>query len=550
MNLSARFPFLIQRRVLFLDAVLFIGALLLRLYRISEQNLWFDEHWTLRVAAAPLAELPNLLSSYESSKPPLYFALIHYWLNWGSGEFWLRLPSAIFGALSCVVGAAIGRRFFGAQVALGLGCLVALSPFHIYYSQEARPYALFGLLMGLAFLFHLRFCETPRSRFLIGYMLCAVLACYTFPYAFVIVGFSVLFAFAYRPALSRQKWRQLLAGNGLIMLLYTPWLRQMMASVSNGVGFLSTHRGPVSHAAAYSYFSMGLGTSFGPSMESLRVMGVRIFREIPIDGALLVLGCLLLAALACVGLTHLWRTNRNAFYFALCGILVFWGSPAVFNLLNPDIPYNARYAFPALFFILIITLGAWLAAMEEGGWKWSLIGLFVLGAGSSLFNLFFVPKYARDDLRSAAHFVRDLRPPPERIFLCAGYLSEVFSYYYEGKAPLRGMMVGATTSSEELLEPVRQSEPQVRRFAMIYSRPDHGDPRGILPGVLETHYRLVDKRHWTGVDVYVFERAQPVCQHDGFRDSCMRRRRGFLHWPGRERYFPQIVPRSISRERL
>jgi mannosyltransferase len=168
----------------------FLAALWLRLYGISQQNLWFDEHWTLRVASAPIAELRDLLRTYESSKPPLYFVLQHYWLALGAGEFWLRLPSAIFGALGCVVGAAIGRQLFGRQRGVWLGLLLAIAPFHIYYSQEARPYALWGLLMGLAFLFQLKFCANPQLRFLAGYSLLAVLASYTFPYGFLIVGFS------------------------------------------------------------------------------------------------------------------------------------------------------------------------------------------------------------------------------------------------------------------------------------------------------------------------------------------------------------------------
>ena len=86
-------------------AAIFVAALLLRLYGISLQNLWFDEHWTLRVASAPITQLPDLLLAHESSKPPIYFALVHYWLRLGAGESWLRWPSAFAGALGCAVAA-------------------------------------------------------------------------------------------------------------------------------------------------------------------------------------------------------------------------------------------------------------------------------------------------------------------------------------------------------------------------------------------------------------------------------------------------------------
>jgi 4-amino-4-deoxy-L-arabinose transferase-like glycosyltransferase len=542
MELSARSLPPIQSRLFLLSAALFVAALLLRLYGISQQNLWFDEHWTLRVASAPLTQLPELLRNYESSKPPLYFAFIHYWLGAGSGEFWLRLPSAIFGAWTCIVAVAIGRQLFGVRRGLALGCLLALSPFHIYYSQEARPYALWGLLMGLAFLFHLRFCDTPRNGFMVGYILFGELACYTFPYAFVIVGFSVLFSLAYRPALSKQRLLQITAANGMIILLYVPWLLRVMASASEGVGFQGTQRGTVSHAAAYSFFSLGLGSSFGPSMESLRLIGTGVFREAPTDGALLVLGFVLLMVLACFGLVSLWRSNRNAFYFAAFGMLVFWGTPAMLNLLNPYIPYNARYAFPALFFLMVLILAGGAAAMVEGGWKWGLVGLFVLGVSASLYNLFFNPEHARDDLRAAADFVRKLEPPPERLILCAGYLSDVFEYYYGRHVPLQTVMFMPNTSPEETLEPINQSLAKIQRFALIYSRPDHGDPQRVLPRALEARWRLADKRHWTGVDVYVFETARRVRNCDRFRGPFPYRRRGLLHRNAKPRCFPQFMP--------
>src|SRR5688500_16024635 len=75
------------RRVLVLGA-LFLAALLLRLYGLGHQNLWHDECWTLQVAAVPLNELPDFLLLHEGSKPPLYFAFMHYWLQAAGGEFW------------------------------------------------------------------------------------------------------------------------------------------------------------------------------------------------------------------------------------------------------------------------------------------------------------------------------------------------------------------------------------------------------------------------------------------------------------------------------
>ncbi len=488
-----------------LYAAIFVAALLLRLYGIALQNLWYDEHWTLRVAAAPIAQLPDLLLTHESSKPPIYFALVHYWLKLGTGEAWLRWPSVIAGALGSAVAAAIGRQLFGGRVGVLLGLLVVLSPFHIYYSQEARPYALWGLFVGAAFLCHLKFCAGPQLKWLLGYVCFAVLASYTFTYAFFIVGFSILFTLSYRPALSREILWQTVAANGLIVLLYLPWLAQVLGSISDGVGFQGTHRAPVYQAAAYSFFSLGLGTSFGPSMDSLRLFGSRVFREDPGQAAMLVFGGLLVAGLVSSGLWRLWRMNRNAFYFSFFGILVFWGTPALLNLVIPDVPYNPRYAFPAVVPVLVPILEVFCGVFSKGGWRWGWAAAFGCSVALSLGNHFFNPAHARDDLRAAAHFLRELQPQPQQVIVCADHLSDIFGYYLQVKIPLQPLKIPADTPAQESLETVWASLSNIRRFALVYSRTDHGDPERRLPGLLEARYRLIEKRRWTGVDVYVFD---------------------------------------------
>jgi hypothetical protein len=319
------------------------------------------------------------------------------------------------------------------------------------------------------------------------------------------VGFSILFSFAYRPALSKQRLWQIALANGMVFLLFVPWLMRIQTSVSSGIGFQGTHRGPAHQAAAYSFLSLGFGTSFGPSVESLRLLGSRVFREDPTGTALLVLGCLLLTVLLLCGVASLWRMNRNACFFSAIGFLVFWASPAVLNVLNPDVPYNPRYAFPALVPLMAGIAGVWLAAATIKPWRLALAGLFVLGIVVSLRNHFFNPHYARDDLRAAARFLRELQPQPERLLLCVGYLSNVFGYYYGAGASVEPVTLTGSTSDEEALKKVEESLAGAQRFALIYSRPDHGDPRRILPRVMESRNNLVEQRHWTGVDVYLFQ---------------------------------------------
>jgi 4-amino-4-deoxy-L-arabinose transferase-like glycosyltransferase len=90
---------------------------------------------------------------------PLAFLLLRWLLAAdllpSTGEGWLRLPFAFFGILSVPVLAVFGRTLVGRRAALLAALLLALFPWHLYWSQNARGYALTMLFCMLGmFAFH------------------------------------------------------------------------------------------------------------------------------------------------------------------------------------------------------------------------------------------------------------------------------------------------------------------------------------------------------------------------------------------------------------
>jgi hypothetical protein len=73
------------------------------------------------------------------------------------------------------------------------------------------------------------------------------------------------------------------------------------------------------------------------------------------------------------------------------------------------------------------------------------------------------------------------------------------------------------TEPQTVLLPVMTSLANARRFALIYSRPDHGDPSRVLPKTLEKRWRVTEKKHWTGVDVYLFDSPPDACNQERLR---------------------------------
>ena len=127
---------------------IFAAALIVRMHGLGFNPYWMDEVTTLQRANYPL---PKLLSdSLTFHHLPTYFLLISWLVPFDLHETLIRAPSALFGALTCAIGADISRLLGGMSAALTTGIFLALSPLQVAYGQEARPHALSVLLVAVA----------------------------------------------------------------------------------------------------------------------------------------------------------------------------------------------------------------------------------------------------------------------------------------------------------------------------------------------------------------------------------------------------------------
>ena len=141
-------------------------ALALRLYNLTYHSLWFDEaisvHWARQT-------IPRILevgfTLVEDRLPPLYYLLLKGWTALaGFSEVGVRSLSALLGTLLVPVVASVAVPLFNRRVALVTALLVALNPFLIWYSQEARMYAPAVLFSALTVWAFLRASESANQR--------------------------------------------------------------------------------------------------------------------------------------------------------------------------------------------------------------------------------------------------------------------------------------------------------------------------------------------------------------------------------------------------
>ncbi|MFL5817713.1 MAG: glycosyltransferase family 39 protein [Conexibacter sp.] len=160
-----------------LGAIVVLAAVL-RFATLHTQSIWFDEAATWDLVRRPFGEMLGRIPDGESN-PPLFYVLEWGWTRvFGDGEAGLRSLSALAGLLTVPVAYAIGRRAAAgvARAGLAAAALVAVNPLLVWFSQEARSYALATLLSAVALLLFQRALDDRRERLLAAWAVVAALA--------------------------------------------------------------------------------------------------------------------------------------------------------------------------------------------------------------------------------------------------------------------------------------------------------------------------------------------------------------------------------------
>jgi uncharacterized membrane protein len=164
-----------------------LGAFL-RFYAIGRQGFWYDESYTALLVGRGPGEMLRLLPQLEST-PPLYYCVAWVWARiFGPDEAGLRSLSALCGTLTIAVAYLAARKLLANwRAALVVAALTACNPFLIWYSQEARAYAMLVLLSACTLLAFAYARERPRPLAAALWAFACALALLTHYYAVIII---------------------------------------------------------------------------------------------------------------------------------------------------------------------------------------------------------------------------------------------------------------------------------------------------------------------------------------------------------------------------
>ena len=225
--------------------LLLVLAAALRFPSLGVQPYWFDERLTQDTLALPFTEMvDSLVTTGNETNPPLYYLLAWPWARvFGDGPVALRSLSALAGTATVAVAYLAGRELVSVRVGRVVAALAAVSPLLVWFSQEARAYALLSLLSALSLLFFARSLRDAGA--LRWWALASCLALLTHYFALFLVAVEgAWLLLRYR----ERAWRPLAAVGGTAALLVPLALSQRAeggTSWITGVPLLDRLRGSV-----------------------------------------------------------------------------------------------------------------------------------------------------------------------------------------------------------------------------------------------------------------------------------------------------------------
>ena len=182
-----------NKKTYLLLILILIVALLLRVYKIDAKADGTDEKWSFIMADQILegAFLQNV--GTHAHVPLFYVFLAPFWWLSSKSILALRIVMILLGLISIGMTFFFAKKLFGEKIALLTAYLLALSPFHLIYSQHIRAYVLLMIMCISAIIIMTKYLKDEKIKWLIILTVIYVAAFYIHMFAafFVFAQYSV-----------------------------------------------------------------------------------------------------------------------------------------------------------------------------------------------------------------------------------------------------------------------------------------------------------------------------------------------------------------------
>jgi uncharacterized membrane protein len=183
------------------------------------------------------SSVPNMYKVLREDEPghaPIFYVLEYlFCFLFGTTPMTMRLLTALISAAQLPIIYWLAREIYESKTtALFTTTLASVSPFLIYYAQEARDYSLGLLLMFLSGALLLYALRTNERRAWIGYATTVTIGLYSWLFMVIVVlshgAFMLVSSWKWK-----ERWLPFLVSAFTAALLFVPWLLHMSGNREN-----------------------------------------------------------------------------------------------------------------------------------------------------------------------------------------------------------------------------------------------------------------------------------------------------------------------------
>lgn len=427
-----------------------------------------------------LARLAQALGPMIRQNGPLYYFLLRGWIALaGWAPFALRYLSLLAGVLIVPLVYALGKRIGSAASGQWAAALAACSPYFIWYSQDAKMYALITALAVLA-IYALRRALYGSGRWWAAMVIATSLCLYLHILTALLIPleFGLLLLWMLYPP--RRKWLEALLSFACLTLPYLPLLAWQlpMAFQPQQTGYPTLTVTEMVHTLAYG-FSVGVvGHSAGQVLLIPLAVAVLLGMR---WGAVrwsdrLALALWIVWPILALALVSTWRPMFTDRY-------LIWIGPAFYLLAALGLTALWRYSrlLVAMLAVPLVTACGW--------------GVFMQAA-----------QPVKSDFRAAAHYVEQRAGPDDLFIFQIPHVRYTFDYYYP-RAFLwaDGLYTNYGLSNAQVDAQMRALIGAHTDVWLIASEMPMWDRNLQMFNWLEANARRVEANHFMLVDVYRYQ---------------------------------------------
>lgn len=392
-------------------------AFVLRVYQLGAQSLWYDESDRVFVASLPLGQLFHTMAEEGLEGLPLYYLVIKPFVV-PFHELAARFPSASLGVLAVALIAQVARVLWGQRAVVPAALLLAVNPFHLWFSRDATFYSMVALSAAGTLYYFILLLREPRGSFWVGLTVFSSLGLCTHYFAFAMP----LVCFLYLLLTWRQNWT-----------LLRPWALSQIVAVAPLTPWyvFVIQRGQYYFAGAPAKSPQLVELLYTLRNFSIGDTG-SITWEVPV--AVAICGAMVLLA-------TVWMVRTHQSYW---GLLLLWLllPIALTFLMSLRLPmYVDRYLMPTLPVFILLVVGG-LEALPQRGCASTLVVLLTVSI-VGVVRIYTDPAYTKEDWRGVAQYIEQHEQPGDvGIPLLYQSLEPLYGHYYRGQVPLKPVQVG------------------------------------------------------------------------------------------------------------